>query len=145
MKSTMSLMKEHAAEGIRAAQEATAKNVEKGNAMGDVLHTSIADIAASNFISTIETGLVFIPQEGPEVSFSDPSVEIEYTPDNLEFNWEISSPEFNYVPYDINVSVEQYPRVDIEYVGEPNYFPQNPNLLEAQLEEFKEEANSDEE
>lgn len=122
LKPTISLLKEHAAEGIRAAQEATAAYAEEGNAMINKT-TSVADIIARRFIPMTQTALAFIPQNGPEISFSQPNVDISYTPDDIQYNWKTAAPQVSYIPYDIRIRVTRYPEVKIEYIGEPLYFP----------------------
>lgn len=116
MKPSLTFMSETAESGMQAALEATGDTVEKGNAMVKP-HTSIADIAASRQIHTIETAIDFIPRSGPEISSTQPVLEINYTPDDLNIDWEISKPEISYTPYDVKISVLSYPKVNIEYLG----------------------------
>lgn len=116
LKPPMTFMKEIADNGIQAALDATADIVEKGNAMIKA-NTSIADIAASRQIHSIETAIDFIPHSGPEISVTQPVLEINYTPDKINIDAEISKPEVSYTPYELEISVLSYPEVNIEYLG----------------------------
>ena len=45
----------------------------------------------------------------------------------MNFEPKVQKTESVYVPGELNVNVEQYPRVDIEYIGEPMYVPPSAN------------------
>jgi len=119
MKPPLVLIKEYAEQGVRDALQAVGEIVEAGNAMADH-KVSIADIAASRFIPLVETALAFIPSEGPEITVSEHKLEIDYTPDELQFIWEIQRPRIEYKPYELKIHVVSYPKVVIEYTGKHN-------------------------
>jgi hypothetical protein len=118
MKPPLTFMKEMTDSGIQAAKQAVAEIVEEGNAMAEP-KTKIADIVASRFIQNIETVIDFIPHSGPEISATEPVLEINYKPVITNFDWEISRPQGRYTPYELEIGVLTYPKVEIEYIGEP--------------------------
>lgn|GEM_PF-5932495 len=122
MKPSLMLMKEYAEQGMRAALQAVGEIAENGSAMAEH-NVSIADIAAQRFIPMIETALAFIPAEGPEITVSDHKLDISYTPDELQFIWEIQRPKIEYKPYELKVHVVSYPKVVIEYTGRHGALP----------------------
>ena len=52
---------------------------------------------------------------------------IDFAPASVNFEPKVQKTESVYVPGELNVNVEQYPRVDIEYIGEPMYVPPSAN------------------
>lgn len=48
---------------------------------------------------------------------------MDYTPSSIEFEADIKNAMTNYVPGELSINVEQYPKVEIEYMGEPMYVP----------------------
>ena len=54
--------------------------------------------------------------EGGEMS-------IRYEMDKMNFDWRMNQMQFEFIPGDIEISVEQKPDVLIKYVGGPLYVP----------------------
>lgn len=142
MKGTLQLMNEYAQKGLEAAQEATRRYVEIGNQMADIAHNvTVPQIYKSSFIPNIETAMTFIPQTGPDITFTPASVEINYTPDDLNFDWLITPVEGEYIPYNVDTSLAVKPDVEIEYIGSPVYFPpNNANVLQEQKAQFEKDS-----
>jgi hypothetical protein len=67
--------------------------------------------------------LQFLPSVGPEISWSQPELTINYEMDKLNFDWQINPPTFEFTPGDIEISVKQQPDVIIKYIGGPLYVP----------------------
>ena len=57
--------------------------------------------------------------------FGDGQMEIRYEMDKLNFDWKIDTGSFEFTPGDIEISVEQQPKVVIKYVGGPIYVPRS--------------------
>ena len=55
----------------------------------------------------------------------DGQMEIRYEMDKLNFDWKIDNGSFEFTPGDIEISVEQQPKVIIKYVGGPIYVPRS--------------------
>lgn len=116
---------EFADKGIKAGYEATARIAEDGNMMLDVHINSdvMSRIAYNRMSSNIDTMLAFIPSQGPDISWEGGDFSIEFQMDKLNLDWQTYRPEMVFVPGDIEITVEEYPDVIIEYIGEPLYFP----------------------
>lgn len=71
--------------------------------------------------------LVFIPSVGPAISWQPNDLQIQYDPGELDFDWEVVRNTMDYVPGKFRMSILQYPKVQIEYLGEPAYVPPSAN------------------
>lgn len=126
LKSAARSIRDFAQEGAAAAQEAARNYAEQGNAILDAhgKGSPIADIAESKMNQTLQTGLAFLPSQGPEITVESGSISFDYQMDRLTFDWNINErPQLEFVPASIEFSVAQYPEVVIEYIGSPNYVP----------------------
>lgn len=114
--------------GKSAAYEATAQFAKEGQLMlntkigegGDTLNQIFAQRTA---LPTGEFQLDFIPKTGANIDWDESSLLIEYQMDKLNFDWKVGKGEVEFIPGDIQLSVSQYPEVNIEYIGEPIYVP----------------------
>ena len=78
--------------------------------------------------ATIETAIDFLPKGGADVSFDKGTLSINYTPTDINIDWEnINSSVVEFVPGNIEFIVKERPRVEIEYLGEPIYVPPSAN------------------
>ncbi len=118
--------KDEAQKGVRIAYEAIATIVNEGDAMAAGEATP-ASIAASKASRTMETVMEFLPKEGPDITWSGNTLNINYHADPLSMDWDVSTtgPAFEFVPGSIEFVVNQLPKVEIEYTGEPIYFPRS--------------------
>lgn len=126
IKSAPRSIQEFAEAGRAAAREAAQNYAEEGNQIVDSHGQGypIAEIAASKMIKTSETIMAFIPSVPPEITVEEGSISFDYTPDQLNYDWNVSTrPQLEYVPGSIEFTVEQYPEVIIEYIGSPIYVP----------------------
>ncbi len=115
--------KDEADKGMRIAYEATATIVNEGNALADRTATP-SSLAAQKASKTLETVMDFLPKEGPDISWTGNTLSINYTADTLNMDWDVSPrPAMEFVPGSIEFVVNQLPKVEIEYTGEPIYFP----------------------
>ncbi len=57
--------------------------------------------------------------------WEDGQMEIRYEMDKLNFDWKIDKGEFEFTPGDIELIVEQQPKVIIKYMGGPIYVPRS--------------------
>ena len=65
----------------------------------------------------------YIPKAPPEIQWTDPDITVRYEMDKLNFDLKISNGDFQFIPGDISLEIEQMPDVRIEYVGGPIYVP----------------------
>ena len=67
---------------------------------------------------------------------TDPVLEIEYIPDEVECRWDIRKPYIEYIPYRVSFEVVQYPELSIRFIDTESGWPQNPALLKQQRNAF---------
>lgn len=121
---------EQAAEkGKHAAYEATAKLGREGQMLMDAKLSggkALDQIFAMNMdIPSGDFTLARIPTVGPEISWSEPDLTIEYDMEKLNFDWRIQKGDFEFIPGTIEFSITQRPDVIIEYIGSPIYVPKS--------------------
>lgn len=130
-------VREFAAKGKQAALDATAKIVQEGNQLA-LPHRRVtpADISRRNLNRIRETVMDFLPKGGVKISWDGGTVDFKYTESQLNFDVEPSTLDIQYVPAQLEYFVSQYPRVDIQYIGEPFYFPASaaPGYAEQELD-----------
>ena len=131
IKSAMRSVEDSAKKGIRAAYEATARYAEEGNLMLDInfMDNPIPEIAMRKFLSDVDFNIEFIPRTGPDISWEAGELSINFRMDKLDFDWNIERPQINFIPGSIEFIINEYPRVEINYVGTPIFVPpsSNPN------------------
>ena len=113
------LMRDAAQTGLKAAADATAQYSRVGNQMMQIQDdVTVADIMKNQMLAqtSVTTGIGFIPSAGPDISWTPTDLAIDFTP-------HVQGTSAVYVPGELNVNVEQYPKVEIEYMGEPLYVP----------------------
>lgn len=124
------IMRDYMAAGKRAVQEAIAEKVREGYLLMDGLRNSPASIQASKNpnLDRPQLETVFLPSSPPEISWEGGTVDIKYTPDKLNYKWNVEpNHTFEYTRGEVELKVAQYPKVNIEYVGEPHYVPDSAN------------------
>lgn len=123
--STAKSMEQFASESVRISYEGIANIVDDGNAMAS--GTTIPDIAASRFAKTIDTMLAFLPSVGPDISWAGGTLNLNYEMDDMDMSWQTPGANIQFIPGSIEISVAEFPRVVIEYIGEPLYVPPSAN------------------
>mgnify|MGYP001087788062 FL=1 len=71
----------------------------------------------------VNVGLDFLPKGGVNLDWEGGEMQIRYEMDKLNFDWKVDGASFEFVPGDIEISVEQMPDVIIKYVGGAIYVP----------------------
>lgn len=119
------LMRDAAAAGQQAAQAATAQYARIGNQMSQIqTGATMAEIMKNYTLpgpSFSKVGLA--PHVGPDISWQANDLAIDFTPAQVDFQADTAAKPSTYVPGKLEINVEQYPKVDIEYVGDPLYVP----------------------
>lgn len=89
-------------------------------------------VADKLFNQESSSRLVFLPSVGPAITWEPNNLQIQYEPGELDFDWEMVRNTMDYVPGKFKMSILQYPKVQIEYLGEPTYVPPSadPNYQE---------------
>ncbi len=74
-----------------------------------------------------DVAMTFLPSTGPDISWEPADLSIDFAPAQLAFDPQVQEPAARYVPGELSVNVEQYPKVEIEYMGDPIYVPPSAN------------------
>lgn len=101
LKSIGALARELIGRGERAADEATVRSCQEGRILQNPRSGGISQIARMRTEKSIESMLVFIPENPPELSWQGGQTHIEYTPDTLRFDWMTHRVKLDYTPYSI--------------------------------------------
>lgn len=124
LKSAPDLIADAAAYGKQTAMEATAEMTRFGDQIGQIQDgVTVAGLMKQKLLEQPDTMTVFLPSTGPAVSWDPNQMDVKYKPGDLEFDWKINQNILNYVPGKFQMVIEQYPKVQIEYLGDPNYVP----------------------
>ncbi len=129
LKNITRLSREYAQNGMQTAREASESWADTGNAIVESAGKGnpVAEMAASEAMRPLSSG----PDYGfaqPEFTPQEGSISFDYQMDSLTFDWNVNTkPELEFVPASIEYSVAQYPKVIIEYIGEPIYVPASAN------------------
>ncbi|MGI6040141.1 MAG: DUF6470 family protein [Eubacteriales bacterium] len=117
-------IKAAAVHGEQKAEQAMAQYSELGNRLA-MAHKGVtaAQAAYRAPIEVPSTETAFQPGAGAQFSVVDAKLEIQYAPAKLNLNWDNSHTSLEYVPGGLEIEVEQYPRIEIEYMGSPSYVP----------------------
>lgn len=117
--------KDEAQKGMKVAYQAVANIVNEGNALCNFEATP-SSIATAKATRTMETIMDFLPKEGPDISWSGNTLSINYQASELNMDWNTNSEaKLEFVPGTVEFIVNQRPKLEIEYVGEPIYFPRS--------------------
>ncbi len=114
--------------GQRVAYEATAQFAREGKIllhakMGNEIQTMNSILAERTAAPQGDFQMTFLPTVGPEIEWQEPEFTIEYEMDKLNFDAKISNGNIEFIPGSIELSITQYPTVNIEYTGTPIYVP----------------------
>ena len=101
-------------------QSANRTAIQYAKASAQTLADSVASKTAAQ-VAAVTTGKAAVP--AGEI----PGLGVEFTPRMVEGEKNVAKAErsMEYVPGELKISVEQRPKVEIEYVGEPIYFPRS--------------------
>ena len=92
--------------GMEAVSESMRRYAQAGKILSMPRNkNAIAEIALQQTSKSIDSMLIFIPSEKPELYWSGGTVDINYTPDKVNINWEIhQNVDMQYEPYSIEYS-----------------------------------------
>ena len=123
---TAQSIQQGAAQGQRAAYEATAVLAQEGRMMMEakIDQDVIPQLAQQKTVDQpAQLGIQFLPEVGPDISWTGGEMSIRYEMDKLNFDWRMNQMQFTFVPGDIEFNVTQQPDVVIKYIGGPLYVP----------------------
>ena len=125
---TKTMISQKAQAGKNVAYNATANYVKEGQLLlnakvgqgAEVLNQIFAQRTAE---PTGDFTLDFLPKAGPNIEREQPEFHIEYQMDKLNFDTKVQKGDIEFIPGDIELSILQYPGIEIKYVGGPLYVP----------------------
>ena len=123
---TAQSIQQGAAQGQRAAYEATAVLAQEGRMMMEakIDQDVIPQLAQQKTVDQpAQLGIQFLPEVGPDISWTGGEMSIRYEMDKLNFDWRMNQMQFTFVPGDIEFKVTQQPDVVIKYIGGPLSVP----------------------
>lgn len=114
--------------GRQAADSATAKWASENYVMMNAKmgEDAIGQIVEQDFMNNLKTGefeMGFIPSARPNIQWTEPDITMRYEMDKLNFNLKIDKGDFQFIPGDVTLEINQMPDVNIEYIGGPMYVP----------------------
>lgn len=117
------LTADYAQQGIEDAQNAAKEAAIEGQEILEAMpHEKVfQEIEKSKvFDNQAEYGLKFIPSQGPVISWEQNYINTDYQPAKQDFQWNTSiKPDTRLERTgSVNITVSQYPKLDIEYVGD---------------------------
>jgi len=123
---TAQSIQQGAAQGQRAAYEATAVLAQEGRMMMEakIDQDVIPQLAQQKTVDQpAQLGIQFLPEGAPDIPWTGGEMSIRYEMDKLNFDWRMNQMQFTFVPGDIEFKVTQQPDVVIKYIGGPLYVP----------------------
>ena len=125
LKTARTVNEESAQRGVQEAMRATADYANFGNQLVHIEQgANIPDTAWSQYFQRATEGeLVFVPLSPVDISWTDGGADINYTPASMNFNWNPPESNVQFVPGQITMTITQYPKLEIEYLGKPIYVP----------------------
>lgn len=118
----------HGNKGKQTAQQFIEEVVQSGNQMARIDDgVSIAQIVRQKMLEQPVSYTTFLPSVGPDISWRPQELSLDYNPGSLEFDWQVMRNTMDYIPGKFEMNITQYPKVQIEYLGEPNYVPPSAN------------------
>ncbi len=111
--------------GVQVAMDATAQYAAIGNQMAQIQNKQdIPSILAQSLYRQPTTTTVFLPVHGGlDISWKPNEMDLKFEPGTIHNEWQSAKFNMEYVPSRYQMSILQYPKVTIEYVGGPNYVP----------------------
>ena len=135
-KTPIKSVEEAATLGKEAALTATATYAKEGSMMVNIQldQKMIPQLAAERFNAPLQYdfNIKYVPDQPINMDWMPGELKIEYEMDKLNFDWKATQHDFQFTPGNIEVTIEEHPRVVIEYVGDPIYVPPsaNPNYVD---------------
>lgn len=133
LKSTAKMLDDEAAKGSQAVQKAVSDFGNFGQQVSQIQNgVTIPQLISQKLFEQPDTITTFLPSVGPEISWDPAELNIGYEAASTQTDWEINQNVLDFVPGKFQMIIEQYPQVNIEYLGEPHYVPAsaNPNYEE---------------
>lgn len=117
-------MDKAAERGRQAVLEKTGEYASDRRKLGEIdTGVTPAALYEQKFFSDMKTTLT-LARTGPiKIYFSKPDIDISYRSGSVSHNWDVGFAARRYTPSDFTGSIEQYPRIEFSYTGDPLLFP----------------------
>ncbi len=110
--------------GRQAVFEATGNYAEFGNQIANIAHGgNIPDALYSQSMQHSKGDLVLVPVSPIDIHYIPASLAMDFTPGEINSNWNIGKARLDFVPGSFNINFTQYSSIKIEYLGGPLYVP----------------------
>lgn len=110
--------------GRSAGLRATRDYAEFGNQLINIQKgANIPDALFSQYMQHSQAELVLMPLSPTDISWVPSSLNMDYSPVDLNFNWNMGGTQMQFVPGSISMNITQYPSIQFEYTGGPIYAP----------------------
>lgn len=119
-------IRQSAAKGLQTASQSVEKSAKEGAQMANATPSqNILKTIIDNRVSYPigDFNLDFIPKTGPEIQYQEPTLDIQYQMDRMNFDVRVSGGEIEYIPGSVEITITQWPNVQIKYLGQPRYVP----------------------
>lgn len=124
LKNMPDFMRDAAQRGRSAGLQATRGYAELGNQLINIQDgANIPDALFSQYMQHAQAELVLVPISSTDISWMPASLNMDYSPVDLNFNWDTGGAQFQFVPGSISMNITQYPSIKFEYLGGPIYAP----------------------
>ena len=108
LKSNKAFAEEITSRGQKVVLESMGDSAEEADIMAEPHNNdAISEIAVMRTRKSIETMLAFIPEYPPECHWTGGDVDIQYTPDRLNFDWQIKDIQNTYIPYKVEFDYQE--------------------------------------
>lgn len=126
IRSVSDTISQAASDGKQAALEGIGRRAREGDQLLDFTYkgNTFAAIAKQNYFQEKQFGLGYIPSTRPVISWEKNSVNIDIEPDKIHVEAQTDQ-KAQIDPHrgHVNVSLAREQSLEINYIGQPNYFP----------------------
>ncbi len=127
MKTIADIHREMPAKTQQTANEVTAKYVSLGNQManGHSEGITVAQLMHNNMVQrpNIESTIGAIPSEKVDISWEPATIKHDVQRSDVTTNWKKAAQEMEFIPSSYTLKVEEFARVEIEYLNGFQYVP----------------------
>lgn len=124
LESVPTKVRKAAQKGYEAALKATADASKRGDRLAKInTGVTIAQLAKEKMMELPTTKTVFLPTQGTNISWVPNGIDMQYKAGEFNIDWRIRQNTMDFVPGKFQMDILQYPKIEIEYLGEPRYVP----------------------
>lgn len=84
---------------------------------------SISQLVGQRMMQQPDMVMCFLPQGGAQLTWNPAVCDIQYQPGDVQYQWQRPETSYEYTPAQIDMKILQYPSIQVEYLGSPNYVP----------------------